>query len=185
MLALHNLHQFLRIEFIKITHCRFSIASNIVFNLLSLNKVADQGLLFASDMSINLMQMCYCPKHAQMAEKKRAKSADPALLTHQTQSNPGRQLNNERQEGTETQNVLEADSFSARLHPFNHAIRRGMRAPEAVENALAKRKFLQRTPYLVSLFLNLLFQLYNIPFSCLMVISAEKFIDECMELSEA
>ena len=39
---------------------------------------------------------------------------------------------------------------SSRTWPFNHALRRGARAPEALAAALAKRAFVQAKPYIVS-----------------------------------
>ena len=91
-----------------------------------------------------LLQVCYCPKHAHMSRDDStpppsdnlAPRIDTARLDQPAPA----------AEGHENQ---KPEQPTARCQPFNHAVRRGMRAPEALENALAKRRFMQQTPYLV------------------------------------
>lgn len=101
------------------------------------------------------MQMCYCSKHAHLTGQKKGKTIpeqqklaiEPPFPISETQNPSPRLLDNVL---CSNEPVTEAAGSAARMRPFNHAVRRGMRAPEAIECGLAKRKFLQQTPYLVS-----------------------------------
>jgi len=91
------------------------------------------------------VQVCYCSKHRPQPQARQEPlgelpTTDPLLMEA---------LHRASQFGAVTEAASEA-AGSSRALPFNHALRRGLRAPEAVAASLAKRNFLEALPYEVN-----------------------------------
>ncbi|KAL4440395.1 hypothetical protein ABPG75_003396 [Micractinium tetrahymenae] len=93
----------------------------------------------------NLCFLAFCPAHSEQRYPRDAAAAAPAVARKRR-----RQEHQHQQQQQQQQAAPPADPCgAARALPFNHAARRGLRAPEAEAAALAKRRFMCATPYLV------------------------------------
>lgn len=90
-----------------------------------------------------MLQVYFCRKHS--AGKLQAKRQLQAL------SQPLQEgWNRLNQEADEEQLLEESEAGCSRGRPYDHRLRRGLRAPEAISAALAKRNFVKAQPYQVS-----------------------------------
>ena len=92
-------------------------------------------------LKVKIVQVCYCKRHGSLVQE------DP--FTAKKQPIQLQQASTAASESSEPFEIDLQNESCARAVPFDHRSRRGLRAPEALSAALAKRAFLQACPYQV------------------------------------
>ena len=91
-------------------------------------------------------RICFCRRHSAAAQATVAHHPTPSRVA----SGMTAALQHVHLPALPGQYLLRASGACSREIPYNHALRRGHRAPEAVAAAIAKRAFVRAVPYLVT-----------------------------------
>ena len=102
--------------------------------------------------SAGIRLLCFCQRHSTGAQQALADNGAQAHLRKTPSAHPEQQ---EQQKAAVMSPPPVIDTTmppgtASRALVYNHALRRGHRAPEKVAAALAKRKFVRPLPYLVT-----------------------------------